>query len=56
MQICIIKQVNLKSINVTIKHVTKGIQRIAYMKKPAHLKQVDYTITKEKQIKGRGTQ
>ena len=36
MQIFISKQVNVKSINVTIKHVIKGIQRIEDMDKPVN--------------------
>ena len=39
MQIFIIKQVHVKSINVTIKHATKGIQRIEEMDTSANFRQ-----------------
>ena len=35
----IIKQIHVKPINVTIKHVTKGIQIIADMETPANFRQ-----------------
>ena len=47
MQIFIIKQVHVKSINVTIKHVTKGIQRIEDMDTSANFRQNAYVITKK---------
>ena len=52
MHIFIIKQVNVKSINVTIKHVTKGIQRIEDMDTPVNFRQNIYTITKRSIKKG----
>ena len=48
MQIFIIKQANVKSLNVTRKHVTKGIQRIEDMDTPVNFRQNIYT-TKEEQ-------
>ena len=54
MQIFISKQVNVKSINVTIKHVTKGIKRIEDMDTSANFIQNDYTITKRTKKKGQG--
>ena len=52
MQIFILKQVNVKYINVTIKHVTKGIQRIEDMDTPVNFRQNIYTITKRSIKKG----
>ena len=45
-EILIIQQIHLKSINMTIKHVTKGIQRIEDMDTPADFRQNVYTIRK----------
>ena len=42
----IIKQIHVKSIYVTIKHVTKSLQRIADMEAPTNFRQDDYKITK----------
>ena len=52
MQIYIIEQVRVKSINVTIKHVTKDIQRIQEMDTSANFRQNAYIITKRKIKKG----
>ena len=52
MQICIIKRLHVKSINVIIKHVTKGIQRIEDMDIPVNFRQKCYTITKRSIKKG----
>ena len=54
MQISIIKQVHIESMNVTIKHVKKGIQRIEDMDTSANFIQNDYTITKRTKKKGQG--
>ena len=48
----IIKQVHVKSINVTIKHVTVGIQRIEDMDTSANFRQNAYIITKRTIKKG----
>ena len=42
----IIQQIYVKHINVTIKHMKKGIHRIADMQTQANLRQDAYTITK----------
>ena len=52
MQIFIIKQVNVISINVTIKHVKKGNQRIEDMDTPVNFRQNIYKITKRSIKKG----
>ena len=52
MQIFNIKQVHVKFINVTNKHVTKGIKRIEDMEKPANFRQNAYAISKRTIKKG----
>ena len=46
------RQVHVKSVNVTIKHVTKGIERIEDMDTSANFKQNAYKITKRTIQKG----
>ena len=46
MQIFILKLANVKPINVTIKHVKKGIERIEDMDTPVNFRQKFYTTTK----------
>ena len=52
MQTLIIKQVHVKSINVTITRFTKGIQRIEDMDTPVNFRQNVYTSTKRSIRKG----
>ena len=42
----IIQQIHVKPINVTIKHVTKALQRISDIETPTNFRQDGYTITK----------
>ena len=47
-----IKNIHVKHINMTIKHVTKSLQRIADMEKPTNFRQDHYAITKITTNKG----
>ena len=42
----IIKKIRIKHINVTLKHVTKSLQRYADIKTPNILRQDNYTMKK----------
>ena len=42
----IIRKIHVKPISLSIKHVTKSLQRIAGMEAPTNFRQDDYTITK----------